>query len=324
MAGYLHAVEIGNVRLEGNVFLAPMAGVSDGPFRLLCSEQGAQLTVTEMISAKAMHFRNPHTEDLLARYPGEGPLAVQIFGSEPEIMAEAAERLKDRDFDLLDINMGCPVPKIVNNREGSALMKNLPLAEEVIRQTVRASDRPVTVKIRRGFGADEENAPEFAAMAEAAGAAAVTVHGRTREQYYSGKADWGVIRRVKEAVKIPVVGNGDITDAASARAMFEETGCDAVAVGRGARGNPWLFREIAQGLAGGVPDGPPSRSALREMILRHAQMLIEVKGERTAIHQMRKHAAWYTHGLPHSSALREGTNRMETLADLAQLLGEYL
>ena len=275
-------------------------------------------------TARSAFWRRPKTEDLLARYPGEGALSVQIFGSEPEIMAEAAERLNGRDFELLDINMGCPVPKIVNNREGSALMKNLPLAEEVIRRTVRASEKPVTVKIRRGFAADEENAPEFAAMAEAAGAAAVTIHGRTREQYYSGKADWGVIRRVKEAVKIPVIGNGDVTDAASAIAMFEETGCDAVAVGRGARGNPWIFRDILRGLAGETPAPPPSRAELREMILRHGEMLIDLKGERVAMHQMRKHVAWYTHGLPHSSVLRERTNRMETLADLTALLSENL
>lgn len=244
----MNGLKIGNVRLENNVILAPMAGVSDLPFRLLCHEQGAGMVCTEMISAKAILYRNRNTEELLAIHPEEGPVSLQLFGSDPKIVSEMAKRIEERPFAVLDLNMGCPVPKVVNNGEGSALMKNPLLAGAIIEQTVRAIRKPVTVKIRKGFDEAHVNAVEIAHIAQEAGAAAVAVHGRTREQYYSGKADWDIIAQVKAAVKIPVFGNGDVTDGASALRMLSETRCDGVLVGRAARGNPWIFAQILDAL----------------------------------------------------------------------------
>lgn len=309
---------IGNVTLDNNVVLAPMAGVTDLPFRLLCKEQGAGLLCMEMVSAKAVHYHNKNTDALLEIHPEEKPVSLQLFGSEPDIMAETAKRIEERPFAILDINMGCPVPKVVNNHEGSALMKEPKLVGEMIKSAVHAVKKPVTVKIRKGFDEEHVNAVEIAKIAEASGAAAITVHGRTREQYYAGKADWSIIRKVKEAVKIPVIGNGDITDALSAKSMLEQTGCDGIMVGRASRGNPWIFAEITQYLETGVLPERPSLEEVRNTILRHAALQLEYKGEYVGIREMRKHVAWYTAGYPHSARLRQMVNEIESIQELKE------
>lgn len=309
---------IGDVTLENNVILAPMAGVTDLPFRLLCKEQGAGLLCMEMVSAKAVHYNNKNTEALLEIHPEEKPVSLQLFGSEPDIMAETAARIEERPFAILDVNMGCPVPKVVNNHEGSALMKDPGLAGEIIHALVHAIHKPVTVKIRKGFDDEHVNAVEMAKIAEANGAAAIAVHGRTREQYYSGNADWDIIRQVKEAVSIPVIGNGDVVDALSAKKMMDETGCDGVMVGRACRGNPWILREITQYLDTGIIPERPTMEEVRDTILRHARLQLEYKGEYIGIREMRKHVSWYTTGYPHSARLRQMVNDMETFEQLEE------
>lgn len=313
-------LRIGNTVLENNVILAPMAGVTDLPFRVLCREQGAGCVVTEMVSAKAVLYNNKNTRELLQIDPSERPAAVQLFGSEPDIMAEIAARLEDGPYDYIDVNMGCPVPKIVNNGEGSALMKNPKRAGEVLSSMVKAVKKPVTVKFRKGFNDLSVNAVEFAKMAESCGVAAVAVHGRTREQYYSGKADWDIIRQVKEAVRIPVIGNGDIFTPEDAGRMLRETGCDGIMVARGAKGNPWLFGRINHYLDTGEVLPGPSVAEIKAMILRHGRMLVQFKGEGVAMREMRGHMAWYTKGMPHSAALRNEINQVETLEGLVELL----
>ena len=309
---------IGNVTLENNVILAPMAGVTDLPFRLLCREMGAGLVCMEMVSAKAIYYNNKNTEELLTIHPGEMPASLQLFGSDPEIVADMAARIEERPFSVLDFNMGCPVPKVVNNGEGSALMKNPKLAEELLTKLVKAVKKPVTVKIRKGFDEEHVNAVEVAKIIEQSGGAAVAVHGRTREQYYSGKADWDIIRQVKEAVQIPVMGNGDVTDPESAKAMMEQTGCDFVMIGRAVRGNPWIFSRLNHFFRKGERLERPSWSEVREMMLRHARMEIELRGEYTGIREMRKHIAWYTTGMPHSAKLRRNLAEMNTYEDLCE------
>ena len=320
----MNRLKIGNVCLDNPVILAPMAGVSDLPFRLLCKEQGAGMVCTEMISAKAILYGNKNTEELMRIHPKEGPVSLQLFGSDPKIIGEMAKRIEDRPFAVLDLNMGCPVPKVVNNGEGSALMKNPALAGRIIEAVARSIHKPVTVKIRKGFDETSINAVEIARIAQESGAAAVAVHARTREQYYSGQADWEIIARVKEAVRIPVLGNGDVTDAETALAMMEQTGCDGVLVGRAARGNPWIFREILAAMKGEAKPQRPDRQALYEMILRHAGLLAEYKGEYTAVREMRKHVAWYSTGLPHAAGMRRKINEMETMQQLTDGMKELL
>ena len=300
-----------------------MAGVSDLPFRLLCHEAGAGLTCMEMISAKAIYYRNKATDEMMAIDPDEGMVSLQLFGSDPDIMGAMAQRIEDRPFSILDINMGCPVPKVVNNGEGSALMKNPALAGKIIRAVSSAVSKPVTVKIRKGFDDDHVNAVEMAKVAEENGAAAIAVHARTRMQYYSGKADWDIIRQVKEAVTIPVIGNGDVDSYESACRMLDETGCDGVMIGRAAQGNPWIFAELVA-KSEGREWNKPTREEVAGMILRHAAMLIDCKGEYIGSREMRKHAAWYTKGYKGSSQFRGKLNEAESLEDLKRLMDDFL
>lgn len=318
----MRTLTIGNVVLDNPYILAPMAGVTDLPFRLLCREQGVGLLCMEMVSAKAIQYNNKNTKALLEIHPAEPPVSLQLFGSEPDVISEIAKQIEELPFSILDINMGCPVPKIVRNGEGSALMKNPKLVHEIVSKTVKAIEKPVTVKIRKGFDDSCINAVEIAKIIEDAGAAAVAVHGRTREQYYSGKADWDIIRQVKEAVSIPVIGNGDVVSGESAIAMQKETGCDGVMIGRGAQGNPWIFSELLEYEKTGKMPERPSLEEIRKMILRHAQLQLEYKGEYLGIREMRKHVAWYTTGLPNSAKLRAEINAVETYEQLESLLKE--
>ena len=315
----MRQLRIGNVTLENTYILGPMAGVTDLPFRLLCKEQGAGLLCMEMVSAKAILYNNKNTETLLEIHPDEQPVSLQFFGSDPQIMSEMAKRVEERPFDIMDINMGCPVPKVVKNGEGSALMKNPKLAHEIISAMVKAIKKPVTVKIRKGFDDNCINAVEMAKIAEDAGAAAIAVHGRTREQYYSGKADWEIIRQVKEAVSIPVIGNGDVTTPEKAEELVQTTGCDGIMIARGAQGNPWIFSEMIGKEKNGVTPPRPDKEAIRNMILRHSKLQIQYRGEFAGMREMRKHVAWYTKGL---TDLRRRVNETETLDELMMLLEE--
>lgn len=311
-------LKIGNVELDNRLILAPMAGVTDLPFRLLCKEQGVGLIGMEMVSAKAILYNNKKTEKLLDIHSDETPVSLQLFGSDPNIISEMAKRIEERPFSILDINMGCPVPKVVNNGEGSALLKNPGLIGEIVRKTSRAIKKPVTVKIRKGFDDEHINAVEVAKVIEDAGAAAIAVHGRTREQYYSGEADWEIIAKVKEAVSIPVIGNGDVKDAESAMKMQRMTGCDGIMIARAARGNPWIFREILAVMEQGVEREKPTMEEMKQVILRHCALQVETKGEYTAVREMRKHIGWYTVGLPHSALLRKKVNEIETMEELTE------
>ena len=318
----IRTLQIGNVTLANNLILAPMAGVSDLTFRLLCREQGAGLVCMEMVSAKAILYKNRNTEELLTIDPKEHPVSLQLFGSDPDIISEIAKQIEERPFDILDLNMGCPVPKVVNNGDGSALMKNPRLAGEIIEKTVRAIKKPLTVKIRKGFDDAHVNAVELAHIAQESGAAAVAVHGRTREQYYAGHADWDIIRQVKEAVSIPVIGNGDIRTPEDVAAMAEQTGCDGYMIARGAEGNPWIFRQILHYFDTGEHLARPDFSEVTEMLLRHAKMQIDCKGDYTGIREIRKHAAWYTAGYRNSSKLRGRINEVENYEQLEALFRE--
>lgn len=320
----MKTLQIGNVTLENNLVLGPMAGVTDLPFRLLCKEQGAGLLCMEMVSAKGIYYNNKNTEQLLAIDEREHPVSLQLFGSDPEIMSEMAKKIEERPFDILDINMGCPVPKVVNNGDGSALMKNPVLAGKIIEKTARAIKKPVTVKIRKGFDDAHINAVEMAKVAEASGAAAIAVHGRTREQYYSGRADWDIIRQVKEAVKIPVIGNGDILTPEDAIRMEEQTGCDGFMIARGAQGNPWIFAQILHYFKTGEHLPKPTSEEMVQMMLRHAKMQLAFKGDYTGIREIRKHAAWYTAGYPNAARLRSAINEVESYEQLEELFGRFL
>lgn len=309
-------LKIGNVGLQSPFLLAPLAGITDGPFRRLCREAGAGLVYSEMVSAKGLWYKDKNTGGLLEILPGEGPVAYQLFGHEPEIMAFAARELDKRDNVIFDINMGCPVPKIVKNGEGSALMKNPDLAHDVVAAAVKNTSKPVTVKIRAGWDADSINAVEVAHAVSAAGASAIAVHGRTREQYYSGKADWSVIAAVKRAVDIPVIGNGDVTDGAAALRMMDETGCDFVMVARGALGNPWIFRELNAAWRGEPLPPPPTKEDKKHMMLRHFNDVLDLKGEYVAVREMRKHVGWYLKGVPGAAAFRGKINQINSAGEL--------
>lgn len=318
-------MQIGNINLPGNIFLAPMAGVTDLPFRLLCREKGASLVYTEMVSAKAMHYNDEETIELSRTHPDERPVAVQIFGSDPEVMAEAAQRFSARDdISIIDINMGCPAPKIAKNGEGCALMRNPGLVRQIVRATVAAAEKPVTVKIRKGWDASSLNAMEIAGICEEEGAAAITIHGRTRDQYYAGNADWSIIKDIKKQMSIPVIGNGDVKTPEDAKRMLDETGCDAVMVGRGAQGNPWLFSAIASYLSSGSYQREvPAREKL-EIILRQYSLMEQYKGKHKALLEMRKHTAWYLHGLSGSAKIKSEIFQTQDLADAKKILTEYM
>ncbi len=316
-------LHIGAVTIENPVILGPMAGVTDLPFRVLCHEHGAGLVCTEMVSAKAILYHNRNTEDLMRTDEREHPVSLQLFGSNPEDVSEAAAMIEDRSFEIFDFNMGCPVPKVVNNGEGSALMKDPELAGRIISAVVKKVRKPVTVKIRTGFDKEHINAVEVAKVLEDAGASAIAVHGRTRSQYYSGEADWNVIRQVKEAVSIPVIGNGDIRSPEDAEKMIRETGADGVMIARAAEGNPWIFSRTSAWLASGKKLPGPTVKELQDTILRHAEMMIECKGERIAVREMRKHVSWYTAGYPDSAALRRKINTAENFSDMQKMLDDF-
>ncbi len=313
-------MRVGNVDIENRIALGPMAGVTDLPFRILCKEQGCGMIYTEMVSAKAILYNNKNTIELLQTDSRERPVALQLFGSDPDIMAEIGERVSEGPYDFIDVNMGCPVPKIVNNGEGSALMKDPVQAGRIVEAMAKRCKKPVTVKFRKGFNEDNVNAVEFAKRMEASGAALVAVHGRTREQYYSGVADWDIIRQVKEAVSIPVIGNGDIRSPEDAKRMIDETGCDMIMIGRAARGNPWIFSQVKEYLEHGVKVEKPTIDEVKAMIMRHCRMIVEHKGEYIGMREMRKHVAWYIFGYPHAASIRNAVNMVETIEQLEELL----
>lgn len=317
-------LKIGNVEIDNNIILAPMAGVTDLPFRVLCREQGCGLVYTEMVSAKGMHYNDEKTSKLTALAEGEKPASIQIFGSDPYIMASIADKLNQSDASFIDINMGCPTPKITKNGEGSALMKNPELVGRIVKEVSGASAKPVTVKIRKGWDDNSVNAVQIAQIAVENGAKAVAIHGRTREQLYSGKADWDIIRKVKESLPVPVIGNGDIFKPQDAADMLRVTGCDAVMIGRGAQGNPWIFCNTLHFLKQGelLPDPVPEDKI--QTIIRHANMLIELKGESTGVLEMRKHVAWYIKGMRNATRIKEKVFAASTRDEIMNLLYEYM
>ena len=313
-------MKIGNLEFENPFILAPMAGITDSTFRRICREMGCSISYSEMVSAKALYYKDKNTERLLKATDEELPIAYQVFGSEPEVLAFAADRLKNEKNCILDINMGCPVPKVVKNREGSALMKNQALIRELVTRTVKHAGKPVTVKMRLGWNEDSINVIECAGEAEAAGAAAVAVHGRTREQYYSGRADWSKIKEVKKQLSIPVIGNGDIFSAEDGLRMLDETGCDMVMVGRGALGNPWIFRELKSLWGNNIVEKRPEFSEVIRLMMRQLDMMEKEKGEYAAVREMRKHVGWYIKGIPGAASIRQNVNKIDDIEQLRSFL----
>lgn len=313
----IHPIKIGNVEINNNIFLAPMAGISDMPFRILCKEKGAGLVYTEMVSSKGMFYDDRKTKKLMEIDDKERPVAVQIFGSDPQIMGKIAKEVS-KEADIIDINMGCPAPKVIKNGEGSRLLLDLDLIDKITKSVVQNSSVPVTIKIRKGWDDEHITAVEVAKIAEKNGIAAITIHGRTREQFYTGKADWDIIKKVKQAVSIPVIGNGDIIDGESAKKMFEETNCDAIMIGRASNGNPWIFEQIISYLENGLECEHPNVNSVKSMILNHLNMLVDYKGEYTAIREMRKQIAWYIKGMPNATNIRNEINKIEDLEELKQ------
>lgn len=317
-------MKIGNVILDNKVFLSPMAGVTDLPFRLICKEQDCGMLYTEMINAKALCYDDQNTKKMLKIEEEEHPVAVQIFGSDPAFMAGAAEILNEYPNEILDINMGCPAPKVIKNGDGSALMKNPKLAEEVLKAVVNKSKKPVTLKIRKGWDDNSVNAVEIAKIAEASGISALAIHGRTREQYYSGKADWDIIAKIKESIDIPVIGNGDVFEVEDAINMINKTNCDAIMIGRGAQGNPWIFKRINHYMqTGEILPGPTGDEKINTA-LRHLKLAVEEHGEYIAVREMRKHIAWYLKGLRGSARLRDEINKIESYEEVVNKLSYYL
>ena len=319
---YIKPLKVGNVLLKNNIFLAPMAGVTDMAFRSICKEFGVGMLYTEMASSKAVHYGSEKTENIYEILDEERPIGIQIFGHEPEIMAETAEKLTEI-ADIIDINMGCPAPKIVKNGEGSALMKDLKLAENIIKNVVKVSKVPVTVKFRKGYDDSNINAVELALIAEDSGASLVTVHGRTREQMYSGNSDLEIIKQVKSAVKIPVIGNGDIFDAVSAKRMFDETGCDGIMVARGTQGNPWIFKEIISYLETGEFLDKPGITEKINMIMKHLELAEKYKGEYVAVREMRKHISWYL-GIPGAARIKEMIKQEQNMEKVKEILNKTM
>ena len=313
-------LRIGSLKLVNPFLLAPLAGITDAPMRRLCHRQGAALTYTEMVSCKGMWYGDRNTGKLLYTYRDEQPVGYQIFGHEPEVMAYAAREISSMPGKLIDINFGCPVPKIVKNGEGSALLKNPDLIYDIVAAVVKNTDKPVTAKIRTGWDKDSINVVEVAHAISAAGASAIAVHARTREQYYSGKADWSMIASVKRAVDIPVIGNGDVTDGKAAISMMDETGCDLVMIGRGALGNPWIFREALAAWRGEEIPPQPSKDEKKAMMISHLEDLTELKGEYAAVREMRKHVGWYLKGVPGAAAFRGMVNNITDSNELIKAI----
>lgn len=320
----MKTLTIGNIKLENPFLLAPLAGVSDAPFRRICKQMGAAMVYTEMVSGKGLYYKDKNTDNLLKTYEDEMPVAYQVFGSEPDILAYTARKLADRPNAILDINMGCPVPKIVKNGEGSALLKNVDLIYRLIEVTVAEAKKPVTIKIRIGFDNNCINAVEVAKAAEAAGAAAVAVHGRTREQYYTGKADWSMIAKVKQSVDIPIIGNGDIFSGEDALRMLDETGCDMVMIARGAQGNPWIFRDALALWNGEIKPEPPTILEKLKIINKQCEYILAEKGEYIGVREMRKHIAWYLKGIKGSAHLRAEINKKKSFKEINELLKQLI
>lgn len=317
-------IKIGNVELENKVFLSPMAGVTDLPFRLICKEQNCGMLYTEMINAKALCYDDENTKKMLRIEEEEHPVAVQIFGSEPEYMGRATEIMNEYPNEILDINMGCPAPKVIRNGDGSALMKNPKLAEEVLKAVVKKSKKPVTLKIRKGWDEQTVNAVEIAKIAEACGISALAIHGRTREQYYSGKADWDIITEIKENISIPVIGNGDVFTIQDAINMLDKTNCDAIMIGRGAQGNPWIFKRINHYMQTGEILPEPTIEEKINTAIKHLGLAVEEHGEYIAVREMRKHVAWYLKGLKNSARVRDEVNKIESYEEVVNKLNMYM